>query len=50
MMEDKETKIRNAGADIASAGLSAKDLKTACEKAARQIAKTGMTIWALTAV
>lgn len=50
MMEDQEKIIRNAGAAIASAGLSAKDLKTACEKAARQIAKTGMTIWALTAV
>ena len=50
MMEDQETKIRNAGAAISSVGLSAKDLKTACEKAARQIAKAGITIWALTAV
>ena len=43
-------KIKNAAAIIVSAGLSATELKKACEKAARQIAKTGMTIWALTAV
>jgi hypothetical protein len=47
MMEDQ--KIKNAAAAIASAGLSATEFKKACEKAARGLQKTGMTIWRLTA-
>lgn len=43
-------KIQAAAKSIAAAGFSATELKKACENAARELRKTGMTIWKLTSV